>query len=90
MNRLAEPERIRIRVDERVEGPFPEEVAISISLKGSAVSAFVPADAVEDGLVRGLKLAETHDCFLIALPPGSIRSPYFWVEKSFAPQVIAP
>ena len=89
MNRLVEPEQIRIRVDERVEGPFPEEVAISISLREKTVSAFVPADMVEGGLVRGLKLAETDDRLLIALPPSSIRSPYFWVEKSFASEVIA-
>ena len=89
MNRLAEPEQIRIRVDKRVDGPFPEEVAISISLKEKTVSAFVPADTVEGKMVRGLKLAETDDSILIALPPGSIRSPYFWVEKSFASEVVA-
>ena len=89
MNQIAEPERIRIRIDKCVEGPFPEEVAISISLKGKTVSAFVPADTVEGKLVRGLKLAEANGRFLLALPPGSIRSPYFWVEKDSASEVIA-
>ena len=86
---LASPQPMKIRIQECVKGPFPEEVAIRIKINGESVSAMVPADMVTEEFVHALKIGETDDRILIALPTSTISSPYLWIPKRLVAEVLA-
>ena len=86
---LTRPEPVRVRIERRVEGPFPEEVAVIIRINGETVYAIVPADAVTGDTVRGVKIAETDDRIFIAMPPSTITNPNLIVPKALQEEVFA-
>ena len=83
------PEPVKVRVERVERGPFPDEVAVTIRINGDVISVLVPADMVIDGLVQGLKIGETSDRVLIALPPSTISNPPLWILKSLEAEVVA-